>query len=249
MSNANDRRWDELNALVDGELPPARVAEVAAWIADDREAARAFATLAALKGATAGVGEASLGATSLGEAGVGESSLGAAGRRHAAAGWQRGLKIAAVLVVAAGLGGAAVLAVQGAASLGSTLAAFAPRSLGLPDDVIVGGIRLPNLEAGGLRLERAGLVQDGAAPRLEASYVGGRGCRVHLTVARVADADALPAGGQSAQWTVGSFVFTLAGERMDPQRFASVTQIAQAETAGATRLAAGPDLRHRPCLG
>jgi len=234
MSNANDRRWDELNALVDGELPPARVADVAAWIADDREAARAFATLAALKGTTAGVGE---------------SSLGAAGRRHAAAGWQRGLKIAAVLVVAAGLGGAAVLAVQGAASLGSTLAAFAPRSLGLPDDVIVGGIRLPNLEAGGLRLERAGLVQDGAAPRLEASYVGGRGCRVHLTVARVADADALPAGGQSAQWTVGSFVFTLAGERMDPQRFASVTQIAQAETAGATRLAAGPDLRHRPCLG
>jgi anti-sigma factor RsiW len=222
--STDEKRWQELNALVDGELPPPRLAEVAAWIAEDRDAARAFATVAAVKTTTA--------------------RAGTARRRR-----PPGRTLAAALVLTVGLGGALAVGLWGAG--GRDTAALSPRTLGLPDDVTVGGIRLPNLAAGGLRLERAGIVKDGPKSRLEATYVGERGCRVRLVVARAAD-QPIVATGQAMQWTIGAFVYTLTGDRMDPQRFATVAQIAQADTAAAaaTRLAGMPsDLTNRPCLG
>lgn len=52
----------------------------------------------------------------------------------------------------------------------SPASSLAPQALGLPDEVMIGGIRLPNLEAGHLRLERVALSQADQPPRLEASY-------------------------------------------------------------------------------
>lgn len=49
-----ERRWEELSALVDGELDPPRLAVAAERIAADPAEARDFAALAALKAATAG---------------------------------------------------------------------------------------------------------------------------------------------------------------------------------------------------
>lgn len=45
--------WERLNAYVDGDLATAEAAEVAAWIAADREAAARVATLTRLKAASA----------------------------------------------------------------------------------------------------------------------------------------------------------------------------------------------------
>jgi anti-sigma factor RsiW len=236
MSNRpNDqKRWEELNALVDGELDSSRVADIAAWIADDQDAAKAFATLAALKATTARIAKT-------------DSRRPAHLRRPTIA-------AAAALVLAATVAGLLSHLLQAPEPRSLEVAALAPQTLGLTDDVTIGGIRLPNLEPGGLRLARVGVSQDAGAPRLEAEYVGERGCRARLSVSHTMGTaplttDAMPA--QTVQWRVGRFVYALTSERMDPQRFASVVQIAQADTNnGSTRLAAGPsDLRTRPCLG
>lgn len=237
MSNQpNDpKHWEELNALVDGELDSARVAEIAARIADDRDAAKAFAIAAALKATTVGLAK----------------GAGCKPRRS----WRRHVLAAAVLLLTAGVVGVLFYAMQAPEQRRAELAALPPKTLGLADDVTVGGIRLPNLEPGGLRLERVGISHDRRKPQLEADYVGERGCRARLVVAHAADVERPSPSAEAAQttrWTVGAFVYTLTSERMDPQRFATVVQIAQAETTtvGPTRVAAAPsDLRNRPCLG
>lgn len=233
--NPNEQRqWEELNALVDGELDRDRVADVAAWIAEDRDAARAFASVAALSATTAG--------------------LAGKARRRASG---RGRQVRGIAFLALGIASGALLAYLALPERNAPetqLAALAPRALGLADDVTIGGIRLPNLQRGGLRLERVGVVQDGAKPQLEAAYVGERGCRVRLVIAPAAVAAATPAepAQQATQWTAGGFVYTMTSERMDPQRFVAVATIAQAETAtgGATQLAGiAAGTRNRPCLG
>lgn len=226
------RQWEDLNALVDGELDRARVADVAAWIARDPDAARSFASVAALSATTA--------------------SLAAKGRRRAPG---RGLWTRRIAMLALGIAAGGLLAYVGLPERGAPeaqLAALAPQSLGLADDVTIGGIRLPNLQRGGLRLERVGVVQDGAKPQLEAAYVGERGCRVRLVVAPAANAVPAEPALQAMQWTVGGFVYTMTSERMDPQRFVAVATVARAETeaSGATQLAGIPaSARNRPCLG
>jgi hypothetical protein len=231
--NPDDKRqWEDLNALVDGELDRARVADVAAWIAQDADAARAFASVAALSATTAG--------------------LASEGRRRpfGRSWWTRGIALLALGIAMGAFLAYVALPERNAPE--AQLAALAPQSLGLADDVTIGGIRLPNLQRGGLRLERVGVVQDGARPQLEAAYVGERGCRVRLVVAPAANAIPAEPALQAMQWTVGGFVYTMTSERMDPQRFVAVAAIAQAETAtaGATQLAGIPSgTRNRPCLG
>jgi anti-sigma factor RsiW len=222
------KRWEELNALVDGELPSSRLADVATWIATDRDAANAFVAVATIKATTAGVATPK--------------------RKRRAYG-----RLAAMALLSAGLGAAVFFAVTRSDKRATEVASISPRALGLPDDVTIGGIRLPNLEAGGLRLDRTGIVQQGSNSRLEASYIGERGCYLRLVVVRAEDEHRLqPGAAQASQWIAGGFLYSLTGERMDPKRFAMVVRIAQADSlaTAATRLAAMPsDIKNRPCLG
>jgi hypothetical protein len=234
---SDERRWEQLNALVDGELDASSLAEATAWIAEDREAAKALATIAALKAATASHGR--------------SAAMPERGRR-----WGRVAKLAAVLALSAGLGGLLVYGLL-IPQAPETAVAFAPRTMGLRDDVTIGGVRLPNLETSGLRLETIEVSQHDHGPRMEAAYVGERGCRVRLVVAYAADAGhslGRETSGHIRRWSVGPFVYTLTGERMDPQRFAAVAQLAQADTARGSsppsQLAGlSQDLKNRPCLG
>ncbi|MXQ14105.1 hypothetical protein [Microvirga makkahensis] len=227
--------WMELNALADGELESDRLAEAAARIADDPDAARAFAAVAALKAATAKT-------KSPPKALPLPASPGSA-RRSAA--------VAAAVILGVGLGTVLSLPQQQPPPPHGLLA---PASLGLPDDVTVGGLRLPNLETSNLRLERV-ITSDGPPPSLRASYVGERGCRLSLTIMRSDDAESLPEYGlaeQVASWRAGPYLYTMTSTtRMDLHRFASVVQIAQAATlpAGSTLVADAADLMNRPCLG
>ncbi len=230
----NERRWQELSALVDGELDRARTADVAAWIASDPEAARAFASVAQLTATTASL------------AGPGSRrSKQRLGSARTAAALAIGITAGAILTYLAIPGGEAPVA---------QVATLAPQSLGLADEVTIGDIRLPNLQRGGLRLERVGVVQVGGKPQLEAAYVGERGCRVRLVVAAATQyAESVPTIGapQTTQWKAGAYVYTMSSERMDPQRFVAVAMIAQAETApgGPTQVAgAANSASRRPCL-
>jgi hypothetical protein len=231
-SEFNNKRWEDLNALVDGELDPPQLAEVAAWIADDPNAAKSFATVAALKAAISSVEQRHPATPS---------------RRHR-------LKSAAAVLLAVGLGGLLVYALQGSVSPTADIGRFAPKTMGLADDIAIGDLRLPNLEKGGLRLDSVTVSREHLGARLEAIYLGERGCRVSLTIARAANGDRVPTDNslQFSRWKAGSFTYTMTSERMDPRRFAAVAEIAQADTGTpvSTQLASrSSDLNNRPCLG
>lgn len=232
----DERSFAELNALVDGELDPPRLAAAAARIAADPKAADTFAALAAAKAGTA---------RALCSAGMGRD------RRRGAARASSGLA-----------GGALLLGLGTLVGSGSTLLVTGGESQPTAQpsvDLAAGYIgQIPNLEPAGLRLERISLGVDAGPVHAEAAYVGERGCRLRLIVLRRPESGATSRDPdattpeQVARWSMGPLLFVLSGAQMDAERFAKIAAFAQAQSRGqaAQQIAAlSSSLASRPCVG
>jgi hypothetical protein len=227
--------FERLNALVDGELPPAEHAALAGRIAAQRDLARAHATLARLKACVA-------------EGRDSGSPFELPMPRRS-----RTVRLGAVSAVAA-IGVLGFVAAVGllavdrlppgiiAPEIAATLAAL-PATPVIPDLTVTG------LQLSGTTIEHA---ED--ATLLLATYRGPRGCRLELRV-RPLHADSPPARGTArAVWTVDELAYELTAFGMPASRFAVVAQVAKA----ATRLGRPPEPVDRlrearaaapPCVG
>ena len=206
-----------LNALIDGELPPAEHAALAARIAGSRELAQAHATLARLKACLA--------------EGLGREVP--APRLHPVliARRQRSFGRAATGVVAALL--AAAIFVPLFDPLGWQARDEEPSVR--PEAAIVLAalpVRpiIPELTVGGLTLAGTEVEKVAGAPVLVAAYRGPRGCRLELRVHSAAHSIPPTAGTSRRGWTVGALQYELAAFGMPANRFAAVADVAQAAT-------------------
>jgi anti-sigma factor RsiW len=238
MADERTSDFDKLSALVDGELPPAEGAALAARLAADRKLGSAYATLAQLK---ATVAETAGDCPPLTLARPPWPGL----RRRAAA-------LAACLLVAAGLG---TVAWRGSAWIEDRIAPSAaegPTAITLAS--LPAGTTIPRLDSAGLKLVGLAFNPDGM-PLFSASYRGPHGCRLDLRAWR-AGADAPPVSGSSLRhWVVGGLVYELAAHGMPDWRFRIVAEGAEEQT----RVGADPDRVERrlreanrgapPCVG
>jgi anti-sigma factor RsiW len=224
---------ERLNALIDGELPPAEHAALAARIAVDRELAYAYATLARLKACVAERAEL---APSVAIA------LPKARRR-----------------VRPTLGLAAAAAVAAIAAVAVFAVGWEPEPRRAPTSEIAPLIRLaalpaspiiPDLADAGLNLVGGELERVGKTAVLVAIYRGPRGCRLELRV-RPSVADVEHTVGTSRRsWTVGDLAYELVAFGMPAKRFAAVADALETAT-GVGRL---PPMREAsrsggPCVG
>jgi anti-sigma factor RsiW len=201
-----------LNALVDGELPPAEHAALAARIAAGRDLAHAHATLARLKACLVeGIDDA--------------PALQPQGARMTSQRHPMGLAAAAIA--------AAVLAV--AVIAGFDWSPSEDEMVSRPDAAIVLAALpatpvIPDLAVGGLTLVGTEVEKIAGTSVLVAAYRGPRGCRLELRV-RPAATDVPPTAGTSRRtWTAGELTYELAAFGMPPARFAAVADVAQAAT-------------------
>lgn len=226
----DERSFAELNALVDGELDPPRLAAAAARIAADPVAAGTFAALAAAKAGTVGA---------LRSASVGRD------RGRGAARVGSGLaSVVLLLALGALVGSGSTLLVTGEPQpTAQSSVDLAARHVG----------QIPDLEPAGLRLERISLGADTGPVHVEAAYVGERGCRLRLTVLRGPERGGEPRESHRvARWTAGSLRFVLSGAQMDAERFASIAAFAQAQSRGEAAhqiVAVSSRLASPPCVG
>jgi anti-sigma factor RsiW len=200
-----------LNALIDGELPPAEHAALAARIANSRELANAHATLARLKASLVeGLSEAP---TPQSQAAL-VASRQSFGRMAAAA-------------------AAAVLAV--AVIVHMSWQSFDDEPIVRPEAAIILAALpahpiIPDLAVGGLTLAGTEVEKVAGTSVLVAAYRGPRGCRLELRVHSVLR-DIQPTAGTSRRaWTVGELSYELAAFGMPKARFAAVADVAQAAT-------------------
>jgi anti-sigma factor RsiW len=226
-----------LNALIDGELPPAEHAALAARIAAGRDLAQAHATLARLK-ASIVEGAADGPAPSL--------------PPLRAFSWKRSAGFAGAATAAAALM-LAIIAEYGQRASESHLQSRPDAAIvlaALPALPVV-----PDLAVAGLQLVGTEVETVAGVSLLVAAYRGPRGCRLELRVHPSA-ATVPPTRGTSRRaWTVGELGYELVAFGMPAQRFAAVAGAAEA----ATRAGRMPDtgegrLREArrgapPCLG
>lgn len=231
MSTGPDR-WEKLNAFVDGELDAQGKAEIAAEIARDRDFAAAAATLARLKAAT---GEAFADAP-------------AVAIDTAPPGMMR--RTATVIATTAAAGAAA-------AAIWLTAVPAVPPSLDLavsrhagwvagetaPSEplaapLLVGlarldrPVELPDLRDSGLQIVRIAALDDAGDPAgLHIAYLGSRGCRVSLVVAKagpeIAPLRTRIGGMDIARWTADELAYTLLASGMPRERFALIASSAE----------------------
>lgn len=235
---AIDRPADELllNALVDGELPPRERAAAAARLANDREFARAYATLMRLKAAVIEGAE---------DAGAVELKLPKPQERRFATLAGAGAALAVAIVIAAALAtnwrGTEEPPLAEAQPQTVTLASFAQAAV------------LPDLAPAGLKLAGT-LIQPGTQGQmLVATYLGPRGCRLELRVQPAPGAVVTADGTDRRNWQVGDLVYQLIAYGMPAERFAAVAEAAERATRGGSP--GGSDRRLRearlsapPCL-
>jgi hypothetical protein len=209
VTDSNDLQ--RLNALIDGELPPAEHAALAARIAAGRDLANAHATLARLKACV--VESAGVAASpplppprrSLREAAAGLAALAAAIALLVAGNWlfapvpEPGMHAAdqqAVIIRAA-----------------------------LPVEPAI-----PDLKSGGLELIGLAIERSANTAVLVASYRGPRGCRLELRV-HPASAPIPPTHGTARlAWTVGEIAYELTAFGMPAIRFALISAAARSAT-------------------
>lgn len=199
-----------LNALVDGELPPAERAELAARLAVERDLAHAYATLARLKAV------------------IGESADEAPpiavpfARRWA---WSRAAATAASLaaVIVIGLFAAKDF-MSGRDDEGPNEAPTAITLASLPV-----GTTIPRLDTAGLKLVSL-TIEPGHVPAVKAAYLGPHGCRLDLQ-AWPTGASAPPLNGTSRHtWTVGHLTYELAAHGMPAWRFSIIADASELQT-------------------
>lgn len=238
MAKERTSDFAKLSALVDGELPPAERAEMAARLAVDRELASVYATLAQLK---ATVAETAADCPPIVLHSPRWSSL----RRYTAA-------FAACAILAAGIG---TFALNGGGWFdegGTPAVAEGPTAITLAS--LPAGTTIPRLDTAGLKL--IGLAfNPGGAPLFTASYRGPHGCRLDLRAWRAGGDVSAASGTSLRQWVVGDLVYELAAHGMPAWRFKIIADGAEQQT----RVGADPDRVDRrlreasrsapPCLG
>jgi anti-sigma factor RsiW len=227
---------ERLNALIDGELPPAEHAALADRIAAGRDLAQAHATLARLKACVVENADATA---------ADGIALVRPARRKPMAIVAGGLAAAAAVLLA-------VFAFDPAPSdaplrtsdIGATV-----RLASLPGAPVI-----PDLEKAGLSLVGSEVEHAGAVSMLVAAYRGPRGCRLELRV-RPAGAVVAPTSGTSREsWTAGDLAYELVAFGMPAERFATVAAVALAATRGqapgdAERRLRSASLQAPPCTG
>jgi anti-sigma factor RsiW len=199
----------KLNALVDGELPPDERAALAGRLANERDLARAYATLARLKATVGEVADA--------------PAFELPPRRKT----QRARWIAAGAALAAALAVGVFLSMPRPADTEGPLAE-GPTAITLAS--LPAGTTVPRLDTAGLKL--TGLVIDpGNVPLVSATYRGPHGCRLDL---RAWPVDARPpaaTGAESRRWSAGNLVYELTAHGMPASRFALIAGAAEGQTA------------------
>lgn len=221
-----------LNALVDGELPPAQHAALAARIAVGRDLAHAHATLARLK-------------ASISEAADAATVPDLPRRRIRSFVPVFGMAAA----VAAGFAGFMVLKLPDPAIETAPATESAIVLAALPTVPV-----LPSLAAAGLEMVATEVETVAGTRVLVAVYRGPRGCRLELRV-HPAWADVPPtAGTRRKAWTVGDLSYELAAFGMPGARFAVVAGAAEKATramqppVGAERRLREARLGAPPCV-
>lgn len=226
---------ERLNALIDGELPPAEHAALADRIAAERDLAHAHATFARLKASIVETAE---------RAPVAGFALPRA-RRSMRPAWALSAA-AAVAMIAAFVWWRAPepeLAQNTAMAPFITLAA-------LPAAPVI-----PDLANAGLKLVGGEVERSGTTDVLVAAYRGPRGCRLELRI-RPMRAEIPPTIGTSRRiWTVGDLTYELVAFGMPAGRFLAVASAAMDATR-AGRMPNEADTRLReaslsapPCTG
>ncbi|MDP2411317.1 MAG: hypothetical protein Q8M26_13655 [Pseudolabrys sp.] len=226
---------ERLNALIDGELPPAEHAALAGRIAAGREVAEAHATLARLKACIVASAE---------QTPTGAFVLPAPKRRLLPA---VGFAAAAAAVLIAAIGWYPQRPVEEPPAFSiAPLVTLAS----LPAAPVI-----PDLAPAGLKLVGAEIERAGQTAVLVAAYRGPRGCRLELRV-RPAAVDLPPTAGTSRRaWTAGDLAYELVAFGMPEGRFLAVALAAESATQ-AGQLPADADNRLRqaglqapPCVG
>lgn len=226
-----------LNALVDGELTPRERAAAAARLANDRDFARAYATLTRLKAAVIEGAD---------DAWASELSLPQPGSRRTAMLAGAGAALAALIAIAAGLSvhwwSMQAPSIVEAEPQTVTLAAFGRSAL------------IPDLTPAGLRLAGTVVQPGNHGQLLVATYLGSRGCRLELHVQAAAGAVATADGTDRRHWQVGDLVYQLIAYGMAAERFAAIAEAAERATRAGS-LPGGMNQRLRearasapPCL-
>lgn len=211
-----DRQADELllNALVDGELSPTDHAAAAARLADDREFARAYATLTRLKAGVAEIAEEGVGA---------EIKLSApvASRRYAAVGIP--------MALAAAVAGIAIIPVFMPEHEQSRpvvdVQASEVVAIAFAADPII-----PDLSTAGLQLARTVVSTAAGVNALVATYLGPRGCRLELWVGDTSMSVKASGSTERRRWQVSGLVYELVAFGMPAERFVKVADLAEEET-------------------
>lgn len=226
---------ERLNALIDGELPPAEHAALADRIAAGRDLAQAHATLARLKACIVEYAEATPVA--------GIALARPKSRMFPALGF-------------AAAAAAALLAVfvwvrepQPEQPLNAEMAPLIVRAA-LPLAPVI-----PDLANAGLKMVGGEVERSGDTPVLVAAYRGPRGCRLELRVSP-ASATVPPTVGTSRQsWIAGDLAYELVAFGMPAGRFRVVAEAAEAATraglmpADSSGRLREASLKAPPCLG
>ncbi|MEJ2374885.1 MAG: hypothetical protein P8Y71_05490 [Pseudolabrys sp.] len=210
---SEDQDLLRLNALVDGELPPAERAELAARLAVERDLAHGYATLARLKAA---IGES---AEDMPDIALPTT---AARRRR----WPK--------VTAAVAGLAAVLAIGFFVAHGYRSAQEADEAPNESPTAITlaslpAGTTIPRLDTAGLKLVSLHL-DPGHVPLFTAHYRGPHGCRLDLRAWPVGEPPLPLAGSSRYRWTVGDLTYELVAHGMPAQRFNIVAGASELQT-------------------
>ena len=228
---------ERLNALIDGELPPAEHAALADRIAAGRDLAQAHATLARLKACI--VEKAEL-------APPVEIALPKPKRRRMLPAWSAAAAAAATVVLAVLVW---LREPESDQALHAEMRPFITLAA-LPASPVI-----PDLTNAGLKLLGGEVERSGEIAVLVAAYRGPRGCRLELRV-RPAVADVAPTIGTSRRtWVAGDLAYELVAFGMPARRFAAVAAAAEAATR-AGEMPREADIRLReasraapPCVG
>jgi hypothetical protein len=240
---------EAVNAYVDGELPPARAAEVAALAADDQELAGAIATLHGLKSA-------------LHQAYPGDAVVIAAPApqpRNIAplAGCAAIAASAALLAAGIWLWGFAGFAGGESARPGQALAPVASLAPWTAETTALGSVRIPDISASGLApafVEHARAAN--GVPLAHVAYLGRHGCRLSLYAAPAGAPGAPEAffperGLEIASWESPEGRFFAVARGMDRARFAIISAALEAATTRPDAIGAQVQVAlaeaHQPC--
>ena len=225
-----------LNALIDGELPPAEHAALAARIVAGRELAHAHATLARLKACIV--------------QGIEDAPTPDLPRLQAPF-WKRSAGPIAAAAAAAGLMFVIVVEYeQRASELQESRPDAAIVLAALPASPVI-----PDLTVAGLKLVGTEVETVAGTSLLVAAYRGPRGCRLELRVHPSAAVVPATSGTSRRAWTVDDLAYEMVAFGMPAARFAAVAGAAEAATR-ARRLPDAADGRLReasraapPCVG